>query len=390
MKIAFFSNYLSPHQIPFSEEMYRLMGDNFSFISCEPFSISRKQMGWGQYKKQPYELRPYESEVDHMKARNLAENSDIMIWGSASYEFIKIRTKSGKISIRYSERLFKQGFLSSIKTLDILRQIKFNVTTRSKNAYLLCASAYSPFDFLYSLGHFRQTYKWGYYPKTMFYSIEELMNKKSDSKEVSILWVGRMLKLKHPEIAICIADCLRNRGIKFSMKIIGSGELETDIKSLICSKHLTNQIEMLGSMSPEKVRQHMEQSDFFLFTSDFNEGWGAVLNESMNSGCVVMCSEEVGAAHYLINDGINGFLFKRNQLNKLVEMLINLVENPKKRREIGISAYETIANLWSEKIAAERFYLWAKKIVRNESVSFQEGPMSQAKMRLPKGSWWIR
>jgi hypothetical protein len=37
-------------------------------------------------------------------------------------------------------------------------------------------------------------------------------------------------------------------------------------------------------MPPEEVRVHMEQSNIYLFTSDFGEGWGAVLNEAMNSG----------------------------------------------------------------------------------------------------------
>ena len=71
-------------------------------------------------------------------------------------------------------------------------------------------------------------------------------------------------------------------------------------------------------------------------------------------------------------------------------MVISLVNNPEKRREIGTSSYETIANLWSEKIAAERFCAWAKDIVKDKIVLFPEGPMSKAKIRVPKGSWWIK
>ena len=390
MRIVFFSNYLSPHQRPFSEEMFKLMGGNYIFVSCEPFSVSRKNMGWGQSEKQPYELRPYESKTDYDRAMELAEISDVMLWGSTKYEFIKTRIKSGRICIRYSERLFKKGFISSIVSLDLLRQIKFNFATRTKSSYLFCASAFSPFDFLVSLGRFKQMYKWGYYPKTLYYDVDKLMNKKSESEKISILWAGRMLKLKHPEIAIYLADSLKKRGIKFSMKIIGSGELEQYIKKSIYSKQLSEHIEMLGSMSPEEVRKHMENSDFFLFSSDFNEGWGAVLNESMNSGCVVMCSEEVGSAPYLIDHGKNGFLFNRKHLDELVEIVISLANNPVRRRELGIKAYETIAKLWSEKIAAERFCTWAHRIISNEDVVFQEGPMSQAELVAPKRSWWIR
>ena len=103
-----------------------------------------------------------------------------------------------------------------------------------------------------------------------------------------------------------------------------------------------------------------------------------------------MCSEEVGSAPYLIDHGKNGFLFNRKHLDELVEIVISLANNPVRRRELGIKAYETIAKLWSEKIAAERFCTWAHRIISNEDVVFQEGPMSQAELVAPKRSWWIR
>ena len=35
MKFVFASNYLNHHQRPFCDEMYRVLGENFSFISNE-------------------------------------------------------------------------------------------------------------------------------------------------------------------------------------------------------------------------------------------------------------------------------------------------------------------------------------------------------------------
>lgn len=389
MNIAFFSNYLSPHQIPFSDEMYRLLGENYTFVSCEPYNTDRIKMGWEQEQK-PYELKSYLSDANYQKARELAETCDVMLWGSAKYEFIQIRKKSGKINIRYSERLFKEGFLSSIKKLDILRQIKFNLNTRSSNQYLFSASAYAPFDFLCSLGGFKKSYRWGYYPHTYYYSCEELREKKSDTNRVSILWTGRLIELKHPEVAILLADGLQKKGIDFSLDIIGNGPLKSAIEELIESRHLTNKVHLLGAMTPENVRRHMEQSDFFIFSSDYNEGWGAVLNESLNSGCVVFCSDEVGSAHYLIKDGVNGFLFNRNSIDDLVALVTDLINAPKKRVEIGEKAYETISHLWSAQNAANRFYEWCKSAIAGELIEYDEGPMSCAKIVVPKGRWWIR
>ena len=64
----------------------------------------------------------------------------------------------------------------------------------------------------------------------------------------------------------------------------------------IKKEKLDDCVHMLGSMSPEQVRLYMEQSQMFLFTSDRYEGWGAVLNEAMNSGCAVVASHIIGSA----------------------------------------------------------------------------------------------
>lgn len=51
-------------------------------------------------------------------------------------------------------------------------------------------------------------------------------------------------------------------------------------------------------MKASEVRSYMEKADIYLFTSDFNEGWGAVLNESMNSGCAVVASHAIGSVPF--------------------------------------------------------------------------------------------
>ena len=49
------------------------------------------------------------------------------------------------------------------------------------------------------------------------------------------------------------------------------------METLIKEKGLSDSVELLGAMAPEKVREYMEKSGIFMFTSDFNEGWSTVL-----------------------------------------------------------------------------------------------------------------
>ena len=44
--MAFVSNYINHHQIPFCNAMNRLLQGNFLFIQTEPMEEQRIQMGW--------------------------------------------------------------------------------------------------------------------------------------------------------------------------------------------------------------------------------------------------------------------------------------------------------------------------------------------------------
>ena len=252
MQIAFFSNYLSPHQIPFSDAMYNILGVNYKFISCEPYSEERKKLGWVSENKCKYEIRAFESDIEYEKAKKIALDCDVMISGSAKWDFVKIRVDSGKIIFRYSERLLKQGMYQGIKSLDILRFMKMNLRTRSKSSYFLSASMYAPFDYKLTLGKFKKEYKWGYYAEAKKYDLEELIKLKKTNKKIKILWAGRLIPWKHPEDAILLLEKLIKITNNIELNIIGNGELSGKLENMITEKKLDEYIHMLGGNDNRK------------------------------------------------------------------------------------------------------------------------------------------
>ncbi len=68
---------------------------------------------------------------------------------------------------------------------------------------------------------------------------------------------------------------------------------------------------------PEEVRAAMERSEIYLVTSDRKEGWGAVVNEAMNSGCAVVADHMIGAAPWLIRQGENGWMYRDGEEQEL-------------------------------------------------------------------------
>lgn len=100
-------------------------------------------------------------------------------------------------------------------------------------------------------------------------------------------------------------------------------------------------------MNPNEVRKYMEKANIFLFTSNYEEGWGAVLNEAMNSGCAVVASHAIGSVPFLINDGVNGYIYKNGNKKELCKLVEMLALSKELREKIGVEAYKTLYNTWS-------------------------------------------
>lgn len=374
MKITFFSNYLNHHQLPFCLEMQKKLGDNFKFVATRQIPKERLSLGYDDMNTAyDFVVRSYENEEE---AYRLGKESDVVIIGSADVKYIKARLKNKKLTFRYSERIFKKGF--NFKTW--LSLIKCFTLLERKNVYLLCSSAYSAGDFNSAGAYINRCFKWGYFPKAYEYNVDELIEKKSKNKVVEILWCGRLIDWKHPEYVIEVAKRLKNDKIKFNIKVVGNGELMDSLNSSIINNKLEKEVKLLGSVNNKEVRTYMEKADIYLFTSDYNEGWGAVLNESMNSGCAVVASHAIGSVPFLIKNDENGLIYNNESIDDLYEKTKELILNKIKRKKIAKNAYLTIYNNWNAKVACERLIALMQHLEHNSNINiFKDGPCSLAK-----------
>lgn len=380
MKVVFISNSFNHHQKPFCDAMYSKIRDDYCFIETRPIRQERLDMGWGQEAKPDYVKQNYVSEAARRTCQELIDSADVVIHahGSAPDELIRSRVKTNKLIFVYSERIYKKGCVYHKLPWHILLNYRRGYMRR--NTYLLCASAYSAGDFAKTISFIGKTYKWGYFPQTKQYNLDALFRIKREKLRPSILWCGRFLEWKHPEIALLIAERLKQNGYEFDMNIIGSGEMEQELRDIISQKELGNYVKLLGTMSPEAVRTHMEATDIYLFSSDFNEGWGAVLNEAMNSACAVVASHAMGSAPFLIRDAENGFIYRYDDLDGAYDRVVRLIRQPDLREKMGRKAYHTITENWNAAIAAERFIHMADALLAGKDpVEYREGPCSKAK-----------
>ena len=131
-------------------------------------------------------------------------------------------------------------------------------------------------------------------------------------------------------------------------------------------------------MPNAEVLQQMRQHDIFLFTSDKNEGWGAVANESMANGCCLVGSDAIGSVPYLVTDGATGMIFKSCDLDSLYEKVKYLLDNPEERQRMARDGQIRLQKVWSPENAAKSLLQLIDDLQHGRQTSILQGPCSKA------------
>lgn len=381
MTLVFLTNFMNHHQVHIADEFYKILGDGYKFVATEPMPESFIKNGYPIYERS-YIVKAYDSKEQLDIAYAIAEKSDVAIIGSASEDFLKKRLEANKLTFHYSERLFKTGYKWLISPRFWRSLYKNHLRFRNRRSYMLCASAFTAKDVNLVGAYRNKCFKWGYFAKVDNQSIEEIQQLKQSNTDgiIRLMWCSRFLKWKHPELPVKLAARLKRKGYTFEVNMFGSGEELEKTQNLSKQLGVNDVVNFCGNLPNDSILQKMREHDIFLFTSDRNEGWGAVLNEAMSNGCAVVASNKIGSVPYLIQDSINGMIYKSENINSLVRKVVRLLDNPQLIKRLSSAAIDTMQNTWSPENAANRFLLLVRAIQENdETLIPKAGPCSKAK-----------
>lgn len=382
MKVVFISNFLTHHQVPFCLEMQKRLGEDFKFISTVKIFDWRLKLGFKDLDNEyDFVVKAYENEESKALAKKLTLESDVAIIGSTTDEILEERLKQDKLTFRYRARvfIFPDGFFKTVFNKEKLklfynRHIKFR---KNKNLYMLCANAYGAKDFNFLGLYKNKIYKWGYFLETNKYDIDKLIEKKEENKKIEIIWVARFIKWKHPEIVVKLAKRLKKQNINFHIRMLGTGVLEEKTRKKVKELNLEDVLEIVGQVPSDEVKGYMEKANIFIGTSDSQEGWGAVINESMNAGCAIVANKKMGSVPFLIKDNENGLIYTSyKELENKVKLLI---DDKELRDKLGINAYKYITEKWTSSIAANNIIELFDSIINKKEYKITEGPASKEK-----------
>lgn len=367
---VFVTSFLSPHVSPFLVMISQKIQEKIIVIECMNMTQERKDLGYfSAIDTNFFEMKSliHEREL----CLELISKADVVEYAWHIPDLLHHRIKYNKLTFIENERLLKKGL---IKFLDIKlwKQLVFNLRVRSKNFYFLSAGDYAAKDYKTLGFNSNKILRFGYFPKTVRY--DNVFSLKKDFGPLQCLWVGRLIPWKRTSDAIYAMKHLPQDLV--SLNIIGDGQLKLKIHKLIRKLNLNN-VHLLGLLSLDNVRKEMLKADVLICSSSKEEGWGAVINEAMNSGCVVVSTTETGASPNLIIDNYNGFVYDSANIGQLVSKLNYLLQDKSLCREIGLNAYNSITLLWNEDVAATRLLEWINGFNKGYAVDFDNGPCSK-------------
>ena len=367
MTVVLFSSVFNHHSLPLCDALSELCQGNFYFVETMEEERQRKQLGYHTYDR-AYVVNMLSSEENKRKARELAMNADVMIAGVFPYELLEERLKRNKLTFLAQERMFKGGSTAIRRARAWFFNVRKYLRFKHSPLYFLSIGKGAAQDYK-SIGFYKnKSFLWGYYPPLLERDASTLMEGKR-SESINILFAGRLIPLKHPEYSLRAVKRLLQKGYNVKLTYVGCGDMEDELRR---EAEGINAVNFVGSVSPEEVRSYMDKANIFTFTSNSMEGWGAVVNEAMNSGCALVASDSAGAVSTLIEDGKNGFIYSNDDFEAFYEKLERLVCDRALIEHFGTAAYNTISSEFNAQIAAQRLFDMSSVLLKNQKLPIYE------------------
>ncbi|MHB9030122.1 MAG: glycosyltransferase family 4 protein [Candidatus Latescibacterota bacterium] len=374
--LALLTDIPSHYMISCGEALYRLLGDSFRLGLTHPLNRERISLGWKDHSTGlPWIIRSWESERERNRMRECVNEFDAVIFDGDRGGIVRKRIESGGLTFKYTERVFKRGFMLGFPWW--LGRLAMNFWPLNlPNFHLLAAGAYCSWD-MQRVGMFKnRMWKWGYFP-----SVPNVSPPVRESGALRMLWAGRMLNWKRVDLLLDAALLLKKKGTPFSLDLIGDGPEKPGLLRRSERYRLGDAVRFHPPAAPEKIWEAMKRAHIYILPSNYREGWGAVINEAMASGCCVIASRGAGAAPWLIEHGGNGYLFPSGNGEELGAILSSLLDHPEQCAKIGNAAWKTITEKWSPDTAAHRLVALTGGLLGCQPIPrFADGPCSVAEV----------
>ena len=162
-----------------------------------------------------------------------------------------------------------------------------------------------------------------------------------------LLAIGRLVEKKGHETLLLAARLLRDRGLDFTVRLVGEGPEWPRLQRLVHELQLGDRVIFLGPLSESEVRTEYERADVFALPcrklpNGDQDGLPNVILEAMAHGLPVASTRLDGIAEAIV-DGKSGLLCDQDDPTAFAENLARLIESVEYRERIGEAGRKRVA-----------------------------------------------
>ena len=196
---------------------------------------------------------------------------------------------------------------------------------------------------------------WGFAAEQQFFGIDVIDNdfwakprEDGGPKGEYMVAVGRQIPKKNFLMLLkayrLYIDAVESSPCK--LLLVGEGPEHQTLAGFISDNGLTGLVTCMPFQTQEKLASIYQHARALVCCSNAQETWGLVINEAMACGCPVIASNECGATHTLVQQGVNGFRFPCDQVEALADAMIQLHALSPEQHLQMCNASKTIISNW--------------------------------------------
>jgi len=184
----------------------------------------------------------------------------------------------------------------------------------------------------------------------------DVLRDSAESQHLRLIIIGRLTYYKGHKLILKAISKLKIEGIKFSLNIVGGGELQQDIQNEIVSLNLDEEVSLLGKLSDAELYEELGNSDLLCLPSiERTEAFGVVLLEAMRASKPCLVSDVEGSGmSWVVQDNKTGFVVENNSVDSIVKKLKYITENQELLSLYGKAGRERFEREFSIGVCSKR------------------------------------
>lgn len=389
---------LSPHQLPIATEIVKRINESrFRYIAVAKDQPNRGRLGWGTSPVPSWALKPACRREDVQEAAYWSETADVLLCSFRDFDLFEKRCRAKKLTFYMSERWFKPplGRLRLLHPSYFEMAVRFVRLLRSPYLYYLPIGDYAVRDMHWLVSFLgprftrrvspiliKNFFLWGYFVGAGDCNEQLTINNQQTKQvidELKILWFGRLLKWKRVDTLLHAVSMLAPLpGPPIKLKIIGIGPERNRLQKKARCYGIDSLLEFTPAVPIQKIRLEIRDANVCVVTSNAQEGWSVAVNEGLIEGRCVVASNATGASVTLIQDGVNGLLFKSGDADDLTRQLQRVRSDFKLRQRLACAAKTSMLAEWSPAVAAERLLMLSQAFFEGtQQPQWLNGPLKE-------------